>query len=78
MEGILSSLAEDRDLLNRLRRPGMNYARERLDLGCESADLVRHHALGAAARSEARTFPAQDAAPEECKLILSGGVAATN
>jgi glycosyltransferase involved in cell wall biosynthesis len=47
MEKILASLAQDRDLLNRLRRQGMNYARERLtwDAKAQTLSAIMHWAL---------------------------------
>jgi len=47
MEKILASLAQDRDLLNRLRQQGMNYARERLtwDAKAQTLSAIMHWAL---------------------------------
>jgi starch synthase len=40
MEKILASLAQDRDLLNRLRQQGMSYARERLTWDAKAQTLT--------------------------------------
>jgi glycosyltransferase involved in cell wall biosynthesis len=47
MEKILASLAQDRDLLNRLRQQGMSYARERLtwDAKAQTLTTILHWAL---------------------------------
>ena len=41
MEGVLAELARDRDLLERLRRQGMTYARERLTWDAKAQDTSR-------------------------------------
>jgi hypothetical protein len=41
MEKILTGLATDRDLLNRLRRQGMAYARERLTWDAKAQSTTR-------------------------------------
>lgn len=54
MERILSDLAQDRDLLNRLRQQGMSYARERLtwDAKARSTTQVLNWAVGRGPRPD--------------------------
>ena len=54
MEKILAELAHNRDLLERLRRQGMAYARERLTWDAKARDTtqVLHWVVGGGARSQ--------------------------
>ena len=46
MENILTELAQNRDQLNRLRRQGMAYAKERLTWEAKAQDTTRSPAVG--------------------------------
>ena len=68
MEKILTELAENRDLLDRLRQQGMSYARECLTWDAKAQSITRGHELGVATRSEAGPLPAKGISGRYCKF----------
>ena len=66
MEKILKELAGDRDLLDRLRRQGMAYARECLTWDAKAESHNSGPELGCAAGSETRPSVVKDGAGKVC------------
>ena len=66
-------LAQDRDLLNRLRQRGTSYARERLTWDVKGRNPYWDHAMGSAAGSEAKPPAAKGTRSGGCEVILRKG-----